>query len=115
MHGDIKDFFEVASRLLRDDGQIFAVLRPERRCEAEQLVKELQLSVNEVCEVRTVAQGKHQLDLYRLSKQEPGTEPQLTSLYLHKEKGSREYTTPVNDFLAGRSSALSADAFCTKP
>ena len=114
LHGDIEDFFEAAVKVLRPDGKLFAVLRPERRREAMELAKDVSLSIDEVCEVVTVMGGKHQLDLYRFTKTQPTIEPSFITLPLHRVKGSRAYTEAIEAFLSGNSSFLAAEAFSSK-
>ena len=71
------------------------------------------LLAEEICEVRSHQDGKHQLDLYRWVKSAKEQDTQMTRLYLHAEKGNRSYQPSVDRFLRGESSFISSEAFST--
>ena len=114
LFGDLDAFLGAASQLVRSNGLVFAVIRPERRKETVALASRVGLVAEEICEVKSHREGKHQLDLYRWVKsaEEQGT--QITQLYLHAEKGSRSYQALVESFLRGESSFIPSEAFSTQ-
>jgi tRNA1Val (adenine37-N6)-methyltransferase len=112
MNGDLDAFFDAACRHLRPTGEIYVVLRPERQNEALTEAKRLGLILKAVCAVHSSRDGKHQLDLLCFSNSGPERGPHLKQvLYLHRIKGERAHTKPVELFLSGQASSLPAEAF----
>ena len=113
LYGDLDAFLGAAALFVRSEGLVFAVIRPERRTETTTLAGSFGLLAEEICEVRSHQDGKHQLDLYRWVKSAKQQDTVMTRLYLHAEKGSRSYQASVDSFLKGESSFLPSDAFST--